>query len=189
MFDYLISHADKFSTLFSVIMCSSRYSKTQEHSSLYRTCTIHFNSSQHDLEHYDFSTVPLNVRWWSFVVFLSSNGNSQNHNVSKTEEVLMKFVKQLLYLGFYVAFKTVQVISRLVVERAEETSTYSWSRFCTLNCRPMASNYQLSHLRQSREPNPGLRGGRRECYHSATVAPCKVVTHTTKQNMYMTGSV
>ena len=30
-----------------------------------------------------------------------------------------------IYLGFYVAFKTVQVISRRVVGRAEETSTYS----------------------------------------------------------------
>ena len=31
----------------------------------------------------------------------------------------------LFYLGFYVAFNTVQVISRRVVGRAEETSTYS----------------------------------------------------------------
>ena len=31
--------------------------------------------------------------------------------------------------------------------RAEETSTYSSLGFCTVNCRPMASNYQLSHLR------------------------------------------
>ena len=45
------------------------------------------------------------------------------------------------------------------------------SRFCTVNCQTMASNYQLSHLRLCREPNPDLRGGRRECYHSATVAP------------------
>ena len=30
----------------------------------------------------------------------------------------------LFYLGFYVAFNTVQVISRQVVGRAEETSTY-----------------------------------------------------------------
>ena len=36
--------------------------------------------------------------------------------------------------GFYIAFKTVQVISLRVVLRAEETSTYSWSRFCTVNC-------------------------------------------------------
>ena len=42
---------------------------------------------------------------------------------------------------------------------------------CTVNCRPTASNYQLSHLRPSRGSNPGLRGGRRECCHSATVAP------------------
>ena len=76
-----------------------------------------------------------------------------------------------IYLGFYVAFNTVQVISRRVVGRAEETNTYSWSRFCTVNCGPMANNYQLSHLRPGREPNPGLSGGRRECCHSATVAP------------------
>ena len=45
------------------------------------------------------------------------------------------------------------------------------SGFCTVNCRPTASKYQLSHLRPCWEPNPGLRGGRQECYHSATVAP------------------
>ena len=76
-----------------------------------------------------------------------------------------------IYLEFYVAFNTVQVISRRVVGREEETSTYSSLGFCTVNCRPTASNYQLSHLRPCRESNPGLRGGRRECYHSATVAP------------------
>ena len=58
-----------------------------------------------------------------------------------------------------------------VVGRAEETSTYSSLGFCSVNCRPTASNYQLSHLRPCRGSNPGLRGGRRECYHSATVAP------------------
>ena len=83
-----------------------------------------------------------------------------------------KFITSLfIYLGFYVAFNTVQVISRWVVGRAEETSTYSSSGFCTVNCQPTASNYQLSHLRPCWEPNPGLRHGRRECYHSATVAP------------------
>ena len=65
-----------------------------------------------------------------------------------------------IYLGFYVAFNTVQVISRGVVGRAEETSTYSWSRFCTVHYQRMASKYRLSHLRSGREPNPGLRGGR-----------------------------
>ena len=74
------------------------------------------------------------------------------------EKTLIKDL--FIYLGFYVAFNTVQVISRRVVGRAEETSTYSWSRFCTVNCRPTRSNYQLSHLRPCREPNPVLRGGR-----------------------------
>ena len=76
-----------------------------------------------------------------------------------------------IYLGLYVAFNTVQVILRQVVGRAEETSTYSWSRFSTVNCRPMASNCQLSHLRSGWESNPDLRGGRQECYHCVTVAP------------------
>ena len=76
-----------------------------------------------------------------------------------------------MYLGFYVAFNTIQVISRRVVGRAEETSTFGSSGFCTVNCQLMASNYQLSHLRLCRELNPDLRGGRQEYYHSATVAP------------------
>ena len=73
-----------------------------------------------------------------------------------------------IYVGFYIAFNTVQVISRWVVGRAKETSTYSSSGFSTVNCRPTASNYQLSHLRACGEPNFGLRGGRRECYHSVS---------------------
>ena len=64
----------------------------------------------------------------------------------------------LFYLEFYVTFNTVQVISRRVVGRAEETSTYSSLGFCTVNCRPTASNYQLSHFRPCRESNPGLTG-------------------------------
>ena len=87
-------------------------------------------------------------------------------------------LSDFIYLGFYVAFNTVQVISRRVVGRAEETSTYSsyvQFRLCTVNCRPTASNYQLSHLKPCRGSNPGLRGGRRECYHSATVAPRRFV--------------
>ena len=79
-----------------------------------------------------------------------------------------------IYLRFYIAFNTVKVISRRVVGRAEETSTYSSSGICTVNCQPTASNYQLSHLRPCRKPNPVLRGGRRECYHSATMAPAKL---------------
>ena len=50
--------------------------------------------------------------------------------------------------GFLHHFQhSVQVRSCRVVLWAEETSTYSWSRFYTVNCRPTASNYQLSHLR------------------------------------------
>ena len=63
------------------------------------------------------------------------------------ENLETKVSTLFVYLGFYVAFNTVQVISRRVVGRAEETSTYSSLGFCTVNCRPMASNYQLSHLR------------------------------------------
>ena len=81
-----------------------------------------------------------------------------------------------IYLRFYVACNTVHVISRWVVGRAEETSIYSSSGFCTVHCRPTASNYQLSHLRPCRKLNPGLRGGRRECYYSATVAPSNNIT-------------
>ena len=58
-----------------------------------------------------------------------------------------------IYLGFYASFNTVWVISRWVVGRAEETSTYSWSRFCTVNCRPVASNYQLEDV-PGTEPRP-----------------------------------
>ena len=93
-----------------------------------------------------------------------------------------------IYLGFYVAFNTVQVISRRVVGRAEETSTYSLLGFCTVNCRPTASNYQLSHSRPCRKSNPGLRGGRRECYHSATVAPGILIRLPVK-SMTSTGPV
>ena len=51
----------------------------------------------------------------------------------------LQLIGLFIYLGFYVAFNTVQVISRRVVGRAEETSTYSLLGFCTVNCRPMAA--------------------------------------------------
>ena len=37
-----------------------------------------------------------------------------------------------IYLGFNAAFNSEYVMSRRVVLWAEETSTYSWSRFCTV---------------------------------------------------------
>ena len=61
--------------------------------------------------------------------------------------IMSLLAANFIYLGFYVALNTVQVISRRVVGRAEETSTLSSLGFCTVNCRPTASNYQLSHLR------------------------------------------
>ena len=64
-----------------------------------------------------------------------------------TKEKIIK-KKDLLIWGFYVTFNTVQVISRRVAGRAEETSTYSSSGFCTVNCQPTASNYQLSHKKK-----------------------------------------
>ena len=63
------------------------------------------------------------------------------------------------YLGFNVAFNTVQVISRRVVGRAEETSTLSSLGFCTVNCRPTASNYQLSHLSLCGDRTPASEVG------------------------------
>ena len=103
-----------------------------------------------------------------FIIFLKKEKNKVQIDI---QELWYCILFIFIYLGFYVAFNTVQVISRWVVGRAEETSTYSLSGFCTVNCRPTASNNQLSHLRPCREPNPSLRGGRPECYNSATVVP------------------
>ena len=123
----------------------------------------------------------LHYKWYVPRIEVSHRGG----NASKDTSYLLRFgvsitiqgVYLFIYLGFYVAFNTVQVISRRVVGRAEETSTYSSLGFFTVNCRPTASNYQLSHLRPSRGSNLGLRGGRRECYHSATVAPTGGIIH------------
>ena len=54
------------------------------------------------------------------------------------------------YLGFYIIFDPGQFMSRPVVGRAEETSTYSSSGFCTVNCLPTATA-KLSHLRVCQE--------------------------------------
>ena len=44
-----------------------------------------------------------------------------NFEVNMNYELIL--IDVFIYLGFYVAFNTVQVISRRVVGRAEETST------------------------------------------------------------------
>ena len=76
----------------------------------------------------------------------TTNINEEKKSVSQIR-LWMPYLFTFIYLGFYIAFNTVQVISQRVVGRAEETSTYSLLGFCTVNCRPTASNYQLSHLR------------------------------------------
>ena len=53
---------------------------------------------------------------------------------------------RLICLGFNVAFNTVYAISQRVVSWAAGTSTYSWSRFCSVKCLPVISNYQLSYI-------------------------------------------
>ena len=57
----------------------------------------------------------------------------------KVQIIFKKIMCILFYLfyfsfGVYVTFDTVQVISRPVVGRAEETSTYSLLGFCTVIC-------------------------------------------------------
>ena len=37
--------------------------------------------------------------------------------------------------------------------RAEETSAYSWSMFCTINHKTTTNIYQLSHLKSDRDCN------------------------------------
>ena len=80
----------------------------------------------------------------------------------KKREVKVSNVCMLIFIYLFYLFGVLrrfqQVISRRVVGRAEKTSTYSSLGLCTVNCRPTASNYQLSHLRPSRGSNPGLRG-------------------------------
>ena len=58
----------------------------------------------------------------------------QSHFSRVSQCLINNCVNLFIYLGFYVAFNTVQVISRRVVGRAEETSTYSLLGFCTVNC-------------------------------------------------------
>ena len=98
----------------------------------------------------------------------------------KTFKVKCFHTYQFIYLEFFVASNTVQIISQLVVLWEEETSTYSWSRFCTLNSRPSVSNYQLSQIR-SGVCTADLRGMRRMCYHCATMA-----LHTYPGHKYLT---
>ena len=42
--------------------------------------------------------------------------------------------KNNIYFDFNVTFNTEQIISRRAALRAEETSIYSWSKFCSVHC-------------------------------------------------------
>ena len=58
--------------------------------------------------------------------FISDNlrhSFTKGTNTSVRKGAVTKLACMFIYLGFYVAFNTVQVISRRVVGRAEETST------------------------------------------------------------------
>ena len=114
--------------------------------------------------------------------------HTENEGVVRSLYQVVSFII-FIYL-FIWGFKSLSTLYRSYHEgqigRAEETSTYSLLGFCTVNCRPTASNYQLSHLRPCRESNPGLRGGRRECYHSATVAP---IIRLFQSNMLCNGNI
>ena len=92
-----------------------------------------------------------------FILFYEKNGLVMSIPITNWHEYFHFHL--FIYLGFYVAFKTVQVISRRVVGSAEETSTYSSLGFCTVNCRPTASNYQLSHLRPCDDRTPASEVG------------------------------
>ena len=117
-----------------------------------------------------------------FVCWLFKHALKQQENTSYNRQTMgyciCKSCNQFIYLGLYVAFNTLQVISRWVVGSTEETSTYSSSGLCTVNCRPTASNCQLSHLRSGREPKPRSQRWEARCYHSATMAPSHAINQS-----------
>ena len=67
-------------------------------------------------------------------VLLLHNRGVGNFLVAPKFHPIYSKVCPFIYLGLFVAFNTVEVISRRVVGRTEETSTYSLSGFCTVNC-------------------------------------------------------
>ena len=62
---------------------------------------------------------PSEANW--FLARKAGEGETVTSDQFLLEET--EFIYLFIYLGFYVAFNTVQVISRRVVGRAEETST------------------------------------------------------------------
>ena len=62
-----------------------------------------------------------------------------------------------------------------VVLWAEETRTYSWSRFCTVKCCPSVSKHQFSHMGSGFEPQTSEMGG--ECVTTGPLWPLVVFCH------------
>ena len=87
-------------------------------------------------------------------------------------KTVLEIYDLFIYLGFLWCFQhcTGHITTGSWKGRGNQYIQFIRVVYCKL--QPTATNYQLSHLRQRRESNPGLRGGRRECYHSATVDPC-----------------
>ena len=105
------------------------------------------------------------------------------HIRPKTKHTAVNNSNSYLFIWVLVSLSThcIGHITTGIVLWTEETSTYRWSRFCTVNCRPTASNYRLSRLRSGQDSNSKLRGGRRECYHSYTVTGTLTNTSPTTQ--------
>ena len=94
------------------------------------------------------------------------------------KQITFRIVSIYLYIwGFNVAFITVQVISQRVVLWEEETSIYTWSRFCPVNCRPSLSNYHFSHrphkVRGLNHPTSEVGG---KCVTTAPLWPLHIVS-------------
>ena len=113
--------------------------------------------------------------WWRFVLFqcfllplsfIISHMPCLNLLVGYRDQCILLAQCIFIYLGFLRHF---QHCTGHIMTGSWKGRGNQYIGFCIVNCRPTASNYQLSHLRLCREPNPGLRGGRRECYHSATL--------------------
>ena len=86
--------------------------------------------------------------------------SGRQHNSHEYAGVWASLATFIYLFGVYVALNTTDhIMTGSWIGRGNQY--ISLSGFCTVNCRPTASNYQLSHLRPCREPNPGLRGGRR----------------------------
>ena len=82
---------------------------------------------------------------------------------------LMLWRWSFLQLDMLTLGLAVQVISWRVVLWADETSMYTCSRFCTVNCPPLVSNYQFPTYCLGFEPPTSEVGG--ECVTTAPHGP------------------